>query len=72
MSAKDVFQIVYCWHEHISGAIFLDGGVEAADRFLSKYLRESLDFPEFGPVWMDLPLHPLQVAYTIITSNDML
>jgi len=50
----------------ISGAVFLDGGLEAADKFLSKLLSKSLDFTEFSPCWDKLPPHPLQVYYTTL------
>ncbi|KAF6037207.1 drosha [Bugula neritina] len=49
--------------EAILGAVFLDGGLEAADKFLSKLLSKSLDFAEFSPCWDKLPPHPLQELY---------
>lgn len=48
-----------------SGAIYLDGGINEADKFLAKYLNLSLNFEEFKSVWMDLPLHPLQVCLLV-------
>ena len=60
---------IVCTLCYVVGAIFLDSGIEEADKFLAKYLDKSLNFVEFKPVWMDLPLHPLQV-WLFVYSMD--
>jgi ribonuclease-3 len=41
------------------GALFLDGGIDVADRVFGEALFK--DEAELLYVWQNLPLHPLQV-----------
>jgi len=42
-----------------SGAIFLEAGLDKAQELYGKFLWETEDLQT---VWMELPLHPLQVT----------
>ncbi|XP_060525203.1 ribonuclease 3 [Cylas formicarius] len=44
--------------EALMGALFLDGGIDVADKVFSNTLYQ--DEPELLKVWKGLPLHPLQ------------
>ncbi|GBM59677.1 Ribonuclease 3 [Araneus ventricosus] len=46
-----------CNFSNSSGALFLDGGIEVADKVFSSTLFPE---PELQEVWKNYPLHPLQ------------
>lgn len=49
------------------GSLFLDGGIDVADKVFGEALFK--DEPAMLDVWVNVPLHPLQVCIIIMNNN---
>jgi len=45
----------------VSGSLFLDGGIDVADKVFGEALF--MDEPDLLYVWVNVPQHPLQVCH---------
>lgn len=49
---------IYNYRSNVSGALYLDGGIDLADRVFAETLFK--DEEKYLNIWRDLPLHVLQ------------